>query len=245
MKKIAIVTGASSGIGKAVALDLAKHYHVILVARSEDKLKNVQAEIIKNQGEASYYVLNVSDANEVQKFVAHVVQQFNRIDILFNNAGILKMGTSDINLSDLNEVIQVNLLGAIYVGNAVALQMKKQQSGYIINLSSLAGKRGLPTHGIYSASKFGLAGYSESLFKELIPYGVKVTTICPSTVATEMTKSFPIDQQKMITTEDIVKTVNYLLSLGKTAVLQEVLIYCPIFEIMGLKSDSEKLVAQK
>lgn len=232
MKKIAIVTGASNGIGKAVAKDLAnQHYHVILIARSEDKLKAVQNDIIANQGEASYYVLNVADGTAVKNVIADIAKKFGRIDVLFNNAGIYRLGTSDLSFEEMNEVIQINLLGAMYVANAVAAYMKSQKSGYILNVSSLAGKRGVPTSGVYCASKFGLVGYNEALFKELLPYGVIVTAICPSTVATDMTKTMALNQSLMITVDDIVKTVNYLLGLSATAAVPEVLISCPALEM--------------
>lgn len=126
------------------------------------------------------------------------------------------------------------------MANAVAAFMKQQRSGYIINTSSMAGKRALPVYGIYSASKFGLLGYAEALFKELIPYGIKVTTICPSTVATDMTKDFKISGKLMIQTSDMVSTVRFLLSLGHTAAIQEIMIQCTEFARIEIEAATEK-----
>ena len=229
-KKVAIITGASDGIGKSIAVGLSNdNYHVILIARSQKNLQNVKNEIEKNGHTADLYPLDVANADSVKTTIDDIVTRFHKIDVLINNAGILKMGSSEMASTDIDEIIKVNLLGAIYVGNCVAEQMKKQKSGYIMNISSMAGKRGLAPNGIYSASKFGVTGYSESIFKELLSYGINVTAICPSTVATSMTKSFAIDQRLMIHPEDILKTVRYLLSLGENAVVPEIMVQCRTF----------------
>ena len=140
-QKIAIITGASSGIGRAVALSLAEQkYHVVLLARRKEKLKEL-ADIIKAEGNsASFYVLDVSNSKDVEETIKAIVKAYGQINVLFNNAGIGYIGTSDIDSEKLKRMIDINLSGAIYVANAVSQQMKKQDSGYIINLSSIAGK---------------------------------------------------------------------------------------------------------
>src|SRR3990167_9365582 len=159
-KKIAIITGASAGIGKAIAIDLAgQNYHVVLIGRSIERLKSVKNEIENAAGNASYYSIDVSNAEDVAKCINDVIKVFGHIDVLFNNAGILKLGTTNISSNEINEIMQINFLGAIYVANAVASFMKKQRFGYIINISSMSGKRALPVNGIYSASKYGVVGY--------------------------------------------------------------------------------------
>ena len=225
-KKVAIITGASSGIGKAVAVDMAtKDYHVVLISRSKNKLEQVKAEIEKANGCASIYVLDVSDANAVKKCIGDVVDKLGRIDLLFNNAGILKHGTTELADDEIDELIKINLNGAIYVAKYVAKQMKIQKDGYIINLSSMGGKVASSFAGIYAASKFGFTGYSEALSKEMSLYEVKVTNIAPAMVATEMAtkdRSFPPEQ--MLQVSDIIKTVDYLLGLGKSALPFEIVI---------------------
>lgn len=224
--KIAIVTGASSGIGKAVAIALAeRQYHLILISRSEEKLLAVKEKIKKTGGTASIYTLDVSDSTSVKKCIDDIVEKFGQIDVLFNNAGILKHGTTEIADADINKLLKINLNGAIYMAKYAAEQMKRQKNGYIMNLSSIGGKTAVSFAGVYAASKFGLTGFSEALSKEMSLYGVKVTNICPAMVATEMVtqdRTFPAEQ--MIQTQDIVKTVYYLLDLGKTALPTEIIL---------------------
>jgi 3-oxoacyl-[acyl-carrier protein] reductase len=149
--------------------------------------------------------------------------------LLFNNAGILTHGTSDVADDDIDKTLQINLHGAIYVAKYVAAQMKKQRSGYIMNLSSIGGKVAASFAGVYAASKFGLSGFSEALTKELSSYNIKVTNICPSMVATDMTEGRKFKLEEMIQSSDIVKTVDYLLSLSKNALPAEIVIGCMAF----------------
>lgn len=226
-KKIAIITGASRGIGKAVALDLAKQgYTVILIARSDEKLKEVANEIEKNGGLCDIYPLDISNSTKVSQVIDNVIAKHKRIDVLFNNAGILHLGSVDLEPEQIDAVIDINLKGSIYVASKVVPIMKQQKSGYIINLSSHAGVEGLPGAGIYSASKFGLSGYSESLFHELMPDGIRVTAICPSYVNTDMPQGFDTEQKEMMIPQDeIVHAVNYLLESDKRAAIKELVVY--------------------
>lgn len=226
-KKIAVITGASRGIGKAVAEYLAeKGYTVALIARNEKLLTQVHDQIIAKGGNASLYVTDVSDSSQVKTCIENIVNKYQKIDLLFNNAAILKRGTSDISDRDIDELLQINLHGAIYIAKYVAEQMKKQKEGYIINMSSIGGKIAQSFSGIYAASKFGLTGFNEALAKEMSFYGVKVTSICPSMTATEMTAGRRFKPEVMIQTSDIIKTVEYLLGLSKNATPIEVIIHC-------------------
>lgn len=245
-KKIAIITGASRGIGKTIAMGLAKsNYHVILISRSESHLQKLKAEIESEDQTADIYALDVSNYSKVEATIVDIVNRFHKIDFLFNNAGVWKSGTSDISVEHIDEVIKTNLLGVIYMGNCVAQQMKKQKNGYIINMSSMAGKRGLASSGIYCASKFGVLGYSESLYKELLAYGVKVTSICPSLVASDMSKSFSFDQELMIKPDDILKTVQYLLELEACAAIPEVIVQCSSFVVKEAQALTTQLTTAK
>jgi short-subunit dehydrogenase len=240
-KKTAIITGASSGIGKAVAIDLAQqNYYVILISRSQQKLENTKQQIESMGQSASVYALDVANSDAVKKCVAKIVSQQGRIDVLFNNAGLFHKGTSDITIEQMDEVIKINLLGAMYMAKFVAMQMQKQHSGYIFNLSSMSGKRAVPNYGVYAASKFGLNGYNEALLKKMLPYGVKVTTICPSFVATDMTKGFGFPVEKMMQVTDVVKIIRCLLELGENASIPEVQMQCIPYEIMMLEAISAK-----
>lgn len=251
-KKIAIVTGASSGIGKEVALYLAKqNYHVVLIARSEHKLNNIADKISQDGGSSEIYVLDISNAKDVSVTIKNIIKNHGHIDFLFNNAAILQHGTTDISDQDLDKLLRINLNGSIYVAKNVAAQMKKQKNGYIINVSSIGGKVAASFAGAYCASKFGLSGYSEALTKEMAVYGVKVTNICPGMTATDMvTKDRSFPPEKMIQVSDIVKTIDYLLGLGETALPAEIIISpLPFIEkttnainqVYGFKSYGKKI----
>ena len=229
-KKIALVTGAGSGIGKSVAIFLAKNdYFVILLARNEEKLKNVKTQIEKTKNSSTYYSVDVSNSMEVQSCIDNIISKYGHIDLLFNNAGIVKQGTTTLSDNEIDELLKINLNGAIYVAKYIAKQMKKQKDGYIVNMSSMGGKTAASFAGIYAASKFGLSGFSEALAKEMSSYNVKVTNLCPHMTATEMTAKRKFKSEKMIQTDDICKTISYLLNLSKNAVPLEILIHCMTF----------------
>ena len=167
----------------------------------------------------------------VQAYIEQITNDYGRIDLLINNAAILKRGTTELPDREIDELLRINLNGAIYVAKYVATQMKKQRHGYIINISSLGGKVAASFSGIYAASKFGLSGFSEALSKEMSLYGVKVTNICPSMIATEMAEGRKFKLNQMIQLDDITKTVAYLLSLSHNAIPTEILISClPLIE---------------
>lgn len=230
--KIAVVTGASRGVGKELAMYVAKlGYMVILIAKNDLLLKKVCQTITDESGRAVFFSLDISDAEQVQVCINQIIQDYGHIDLLINNAGILKRGTTEISDEHIDELLKINLNGAIYVAKYVANQMKKQRQGYIMNISSLGGKVAQSFSGVYAASKFGLSGFSEALSKEMSTYGVKVTNICPSMIATEMAEGRKFKLNQMIQLDDLSKTVGYLLSLSNNATLTEIQINClPLIE---------------
>lgn len=239
---VAIVTGASRGIGRAAALYFANvGYDVALVARSESDLIKVQDEIHqvinpkrqqedKAPVESGVFIVDVTDQQQVEDAVSKIHTAHQRIDVLFNNAGIFEPGTSDIAADTLHHMIQVNCLGVYYFTHAVVPHMKQQQSGYIFNLASYSGIRGLAHMGGYSMTKFGVVGFSDSLYKECLPYGIKVTAICPSVIETPMTASSDMPDEEKIRVDDIVSTVDYLISLSPTATVKKILVECAYIE---------------
>ncbi|MCA0403909.1 MAG: SDR family oxidoreductase [Proteobacteria bacterium] len=231
-KKLAIVTGASRGVGKELAIYLAKlDYFVVLIAKNSLLLNQVCQKITEDGGKAVFFSVDISDALQVQACIQQIIQDYGRIDLLINNAAILKRGTTEITDENIDELLKINLNGAIYVAKYVANQMKKQRQGYIMNISSLGGKVAQSFSGIYAASKFGLSGFSEALSKEMSAYGVKVTNICPSMIATEMAEGRKFKLEQMIQLEDLSRTVGYLLSLSDNATLMEIQINClPLIE---------------
>jgi 3-oxoacyl-[acyl-carrier protein] reductase len=231
-KKVAVVSGASRGVGREIATYLAKSgFFVILIARNSEQLRHVTQEIIDAGGAAVYFSIDVSDSVQVQAIIEKIAKDYGRIDLLINNAAILKRGTTELSDQEIEELLHINLNGAIYVAKHVASQMKEQRYGYIINISSLGGKTAASFSGIYAASKFGLSGFSEALTKEMSLYGVKVTSICPSMIATEMAEGRKFRRDQMIQLDDITKTITYLLSLSPNAIPTEILISClPLIE---------------
>lgn len=230
--KIAVVTGASRGVGKELATYLAKlGYLVVLIAKNNLLLRQVCQTITEAEGKAVFFCVDISNAEQVQACISQIVQDYGRIDLLINNAAILKRGTTEITDENIDELLKINLNGAIYVAKYVANQMKKQGHGYIINISSLGGKIAQSFSGVYAASKFGLSGFSEALCKEMSTYGVKVTNICPSMIATEMAEGRKFKPNQMIQLDDLSKTVGYLLNLSDNATLMEIQINClPLIE---------------
>ena len=239
-KKIAVVTGASKGVGKAVALHLSqKNYFVVLIARNNEILEQVKNEIIENGGSAAHFTLDISKAEDVKKTVSKIIKQYKKIDLLFNNAAILKRGTTEIADSDIEEIMNINLNGAIYVAKYVAIEMKKKMSGYMINVSSSGGKEATSFAGVYNASKFGLIGYSEALTKEMSQFNVKVTCLCPSMIATDMASGRSLKNNEIIQVEDILITIDYLLSLSQNACPVEITIKCLPFVAKLTKAFSD------
>jgi 3-oxoacyl-[acyl-carrier protein] reductase len=229
--KVAIVTGASRGIGACVAEGLAKGgFAQALIARSKKGLDEVAARIAKESKNKAPDVLtfpvDVQDAEKIEKVVSDVVSKFGRIDLLFNNAGLGTFGTLEVSLEEFDQAMNVNLRGAFCFLKHVVPIMKKQGSGTIINVSSIAGKIGFEGYGAYAATKFGLVGLSESLYRELAPLGIRVTALCPSWVDTDMAEHSDLPTEEMIDPVDILKTVNWIMDLSPAAVVKEVVIEC-------------------
>ena len=198
--KIIIVTGASSGIGEATVLLLAEHQvHLVLMARREDRL-NQLAEKVRSLGSTAMVVaVDIADRAAVAKAFELVVNSFQRIDVLINNAGLMPISFLDkLKIDEWDRMIDVNLKGLLYCVAGVLPTMKAQQSGHIINVSSVAGRRVAPGFAVYNATKFAVSALSEAMRMELTPTSnIRVTVIEPGAVATELTLS--------ITDEDILK----------------------------------------
>lgn len=227
--KVAIVTGASRGIGACVAHGLAQDgFSLALTARSKESLEQVaQAIRSANKGiQVLTYPCDVSDSKAVSDMVSSVVDKLGRIDLLVNNAGMGKTGTLAISSEEFDEVLSVNLKGPFALLKAVVPTMKAQGGGTIINVASRAGKIGFAGWGAYAASKFGMVGLGESLYRELSPMGIRVTTLCPSWVDTDMAKGSTFPKNQMLTPEDILKSIRYIMSLSPAASVKELMIEC-------------------
>ncbi|MGQ3887891.1 SDR family oxidoreductase [Legionella sp. CNM-1927-20] len=230
MSKVAFITGAAGGIGQAITENFIKHgYFVALVDQQREQLIRLTHELnkkyqLKPEKQLRTFNIDITDSTQVKATVNKILSQHNKIDILFNGAGIARIGGIDMSPQSFEEIIRVNLFGTFNCIHEIAPIMKKQSSGYIFNVASRQGKMGGANLAGYASSKFGVVGLSESILKELIDTGVKVTALCPSYTNTSMMDLLDFPREEMLSPEDIVKTVNYLLSLSTPACVKEVLI---------------------
>ena len=187
--KVSIVTGASKGIGKAIAKIFAQAgTHVVCVSRTKDDLNILKKEILNDGGSVSIYSCDVSNFDEVEGLIRNTVEEFSKIDIIVNNAGITRDGLiMRMSDEDWNTVIDINLKGTFNGIKAISRQMMKQRSGRIINISSVVGLKGNAGQANYAASKAGIIGLTKSSSKELASRDITVNCIAPGYIATDMT----------------------------------------------------------
>jgi NADP-dependent 3-hydroxy acid dehydrogenase YdfG len=189
--KVVVITGASSGLGEATARFLAaRGAAVVLGARRTDRLDALVTAIIKNGGKAIARATDVTDAAQVRALVDAAVEQYGRVDVLVNNAGVMPHSPLErLKIADWDRTIDVNVKGVLY-GIAAALpQMQRQKSGHIINVSSVAGHRVGPGSAVYAATKTAVRVISEGLRQEVKPWNLRTTIISPGAVATELPTS--------------------------------------------------------
>ncbi len=193
--KVALVTGASRGLGKAIALALAQEgASIAAVARSEDALKDTLEAIRAAGGTAEPFALDVSDEAAVDAAVEKIVTRFGHVDVLVNNAGVTRDGLlMRMKSEDWDAVINTNLKGAFHLTKPVARLMVKQRSGRIINISSVIGLMGNAGQANYAASKAGLIGFSKSVAREFASRGITCNVVCPGFIETDMTKGLGED----------------------------------------------------
>lgn len=203
--KVAIVTGASRGIGRAIAIELAKNGAIVIINYngSMEKALEAKALIEQNGGIAEIYQCNVSEYTKCEEFIQEVIKKYGRLDILVNNAGITKDGLlMKMSESDFDQVIDVNLKGAFNTIRFATRQMLKQKSGRIINLSSVVGVTGNAGQANYAASKAGVIGLTKATAREVASRGITVNAIAPGFIETEMTAVLS-DQVKEATAAQI------------------------------------------
>ena len=222
--KIALVTGASQGIGRACALELARAgTTVALAARNIEKLAAVAAEISAEGGTAKSYALDVSSEESIKAAAKAVLADHGSVHILVNNAGITKDGLAlRMKLADFDDVLRTNLTGAFLLTQAVISSMMKARWGRVINITSVVGETGAAGQANYAASKAGLIGLTKSLAREFASRGITVNAVAPGFIQTAMTDSLTDDQKSGILTQiplsrygtdaDIAAAVAYLAS---------------------------------
>lgn len=218
--KNALITGAGKGIGKAIALALAKEgVNIILVARTQEEIDSVAAKVRSLRVKALAITADVADINSVNAAVTKALAKFGTIDILINNAGIAAFGKFlELEPTDWERIIQVNLMGTYYMTRAVLPNMIERQTGDIINISSTAGLSGNALTSAYSASKFAVLGLTESLMQEVRKHNIRVTALTPSTVATDMAKELNLtdgNPDKVMQAEDMAELIIAQLKLNR------------------------------
>lgn len=187
--KVAIITGASSGIGEATALALSKTgAKVAIGARRTDRLEALKSQIEKNGGEVFMQKLDVTKKAECDSFVEGVIQKWGSVDILVNNAGLMPLSFfKNLKISEWDQMIDVNIKGVLYCTGAVIPHLNAKKSGHIVNISSVAGRIVFPAGSVYCATKHAVAAFSEGLRQEFsVRSNIRVTCIEPGVVATEL-----------------------------------------------------------
>ncbi len=235
--QVALVTGASSGIGEATAKMLAgKGMKVTAVARRQDRLQQLAQQAAGGAGEVWPRAGDVSDEAVVNQIVAETEKRWGRLDVLVADAGVMLLGPIlDANTEEWRPMVNVNLLGLMYCVHAVLPMMTRQKSGHIITLSSVAGRVARANNGVYAATKFGVRAFSESLRQESGKSNIRVTTIEPGVVATELIEHIGNPEAKeraqqyagsmeTLKSEDIARAIIYALSQPPYADVNEILI---------------------
>lgn len=228
--KNALVTGAGKGIGRAVAIALAKEgVNVALLSRTSSDLQAVANEIEDLGVKAVIVPADIADINSVNKAVQSANDSLGSINILINNAGIAAFGSfMDLEPENWEMIIKVNLFGAYYTTRAILPSMLEQKSGDIVNISSTAGLKGAAQTSAYSASKFALIGLSESLMQEVRKSNIRVTTLTPSTVATDLALDLKLtdgNPDKVMQPDDFAELIIAQLKLNRRVFVKDASIW--------------------
>ena len=197
--KVAVITGASSGIGEATSIALAKEgVKVVVGARRMERLEKLQKEIESLGGEIYISKLDVTNKEECQSIVSKAIEKWGSVDFLINNAGLMPLSfIKSLKFDEWDQMIDVNIKGVLYSTAAVVPHMKEKKSGHIVNISSVAGRIVFPAGSVYCATKHAVTAFSEGLRQELSArYKIKVTTIEPGVVDTELTNTITDDSLK-------------------------------------------------
>jgi NAD(P)-dependent dehydrogenase (short-subunit alcohol dehydrogenase family) len=230
--KVAIVTGAGKGIGRAIVLRLAREGHIVIVNDiDKESAERTANDAFKIGAKATSIISDVGERSAVRKMVEDVIKQFGKIDALVNNAGIARLGLiADLSEEDWRNLFRVNVDGVFFCCQAVIPHMISRKQGVIVNMSSWNGKAGMPYFGGYCASKFAVIGLTQALAKEVAPDGVRVNAICPGIVAeTEMRREIEglspkfkispsaeraatVPMRRLAVPEDVAGVVSFLLS---------------------------------
>nr|WP_317632161.1 3-ketoacyl-ACP reductase [uncultured Flavobacterium sp.] len=226
----AIITGGGRGLGKATALAFAKEgINVAITGRNEANLQETVSQLQALGVKATYAVFDVADYDQVKNGIAKIIHEFESIDILVNNAGIAQFGSFlDMDPKTWVDIVNTNLLGAYYVTREVLPTIIANGKGDIFNVSSTAGLNGGAGTSAYSASKFGLIGLSESVMREVRKHNIRVCTLTPSTIASDMSKELNLtdgNPESVLQPEDFADLIVGTLKLPRRALLKSASIW--------------------
>jgi 3-oxoacyl-[acyl-carrier protein] reductase len=224
--KVALVTGASRGIGLAIARSLAgMGARVSLCARDAKKLELAADELQRDGASVAAVAADVSRASDVTSLVQKTEQSLGPIEILINNAGIGYFAPiQDASEAKWDAVLDTNLKAVFLLSKAVAPGMIGRRSGHIVNIASLAGKNSFTGGGIYCASKWGLLGLTQCMAEDLRPFGIRVSAVCPGSVATDFSPHTGKDTSKMLQPEDVAHAVETILTQAPQSFISEVVL---------------------
>ena len=235
--RVALVTGASSGIGEATAEALAAAgAKVVVAARRIDRLQQVVERIGKAGGEAAVIEADVTQPRTAEAMIADTQKRFGKLDILVNNAGVMLLAPIEAaSPEDWRRMIDVNLLGLMYATHAAIPVMKPRGGGHIVNISSVAGRVAFPDSAVYSATKFGVGAFSESLRREVFRHRIRVTVIEPGFVETELREHIPdaatreridhwAESMRQLTARDVAAAILYAVTQPDHVNVAEILI---------------------
>ncbi|WP_214804574.1 MULTISPECIES: SDR family oxidoreductase [unclassified Exiguobacterium] len=232
--KVVIITGASSGIGEATAKLLAKNgAKLVLAARREERLQALKEEIEQLGGQAVYQVTDVTKTEQLEQLAKLAQETYGSVDVLVNNAGLMPLSQLHKNKQDeWDTMVDVNIKGVLYGIGAVLPYMRKQKSGHIINISSVAGHEVMPSSAVYSGTKFAVRAITEGLRKEeSVDNNIRATIISPGAVDTELKDHITdedikqgIGNMQAIDADAIARAINYAVSEPDDVSINEILI---------------------
>ena len=213
MKDVAIVTGASGGIGRAISLSLGKHgYEMILLGRDTKKLQALTTECQSLYGKATYFAGDLLDVNYLELMEKTISSHQENISVLVNNAGIAVRGPFyESSMKEWSKIVDLNVSAALNLSRAVLPRMIDRRKGAIINISSLSGRFTSAGSALYSATKHALNGLSGGMFEDIREFDIKVSTIMPGYVDTELTSNIGRNKKRMILPEDVAAAVDFVI----------------------------------
>jgi short-subunit dehydrogenase len=226
-RKTAVITGATQGIGKAIAEKLlAEGFSIAICARNQQDLTAVKEAWEAQYPEAHILAVSADFSKEIEVtfFAQKILLEFSRIDVLVNNAGIFQPGNlADEPKGQLEEMMQVNLFAAYHLTRALLPAMKEKGSGHIFNLCSVASLRAYPNGGAYSITKYALLGFSDNLREELKPYGLRVTAICPGATWSRSWSGSGVARNRIMEASDVAGIIWATCTLSATANVETII----------------------